>query len=70
MEAGLKKGLHPEKLIVLERPRPEDVFERAVSQIATKGTVFGMGNIGGGGGAIVEYFENRAVAPQSPPAGV
>jgi poly-gamma-glutamate synthase PgsB/CapB len=70
MEAGLKKGLHPEKLIVLERPRPEDVFERAVSQIATKGTVFGMGNIGGGGSAIVEYFENRAVAPQSPPAGV
>jgi hypothetical protein len=69
MEAGLKKGLHPEKLIVLEKPRPEDVFERAVAQIKEKGTVFGMGNIGSGGAAIVEYFMNRAVAPQGPPAG-
>jgi poly-gamma-glutamate synthase PgsB/CapB len=64
MEAAMKKGMHPEKLIVLERPRPEDVFERAVAQIVKAGTVFGMGNIGGGGAAIVEYFENRATVPE------
>jgi hypothetical protein len=40
------------------------VFERAVAQIVKAGTVFGMGNIGGGGAAIVEYFENRATVPE------
>ena len=63
MEAALKKGMHPEKLIVLENPRPEDVFERAVAQIVKTGTVFGIGNIGGGGAGIIEYFENRAEVP-------
>lgn len=64
MEASLKHGLHPEKLIVMEKPRPEDVFERAVAQITKTGTVFGMGNIGSGGAAIVEYFKNRAEVPE------
>jgi poly-gamma-glutamate synthase PgsB/CapB len=69
MEAALKKGMHPEKLIVLERPRPEDVFERAVAQIVKAGTVFGMGNIGEGGTGIIEYFENRAEVPDGTSAG-
>ncbi len=64
METSLKHGMHPEKLIVMEAPRPEDVFERAVAQIIKAGTVFGMGNIGSGGGAIVEYFKNRAEVPE------
>lgn len=64
MESGLKSGLHPEKMIVLEKPRPEDVFERAVAQIVTTGTVFGMGNIGSGGAGITEYFKNRAEVPE------
>jgi poly-gamma-glutamate synthase PgsB/CapB len=69
MEAGLKNGLHPEKMIVLERPRPEDVFERAVAQIVTTGTVFGMGNIGSGGAGIIEYFKNRAEVPEGTSTG-
>ncbi|MFC1654431.1 poly-gamma-glutamate synthase PgsB [Myxococcota bacterium] len=70
MEAALKNGMHPEKLIVLEKPRPEDVFERAVAQIIQTGTVFGMGNIGGGGTGIIEYFENRAEVPKDALSGV
>lgn len=69
MEASLKHGMHPEKLIVMETPRPEDVFERAVAQIVKTGTVFGMGNIGSGGAAIVEYFKNRAEVPEGKLAG-
>jgi hypothetical protein len=69
MEASLKKGMHPEKLIVLETPRPGDVFERAVAQIIKTGTVFGMGNIGSGGAAIIEYFKNRAEVPEGPISG-
>ncbi|MBW1871870.1 MAG: poly-gamma-glutamate synthase PgsB [Deltaproteobacteria bacterium] len=61
LEAALKAGLHTEKIIVMENPRPEDVFERVIAQIKKNGTVFGMGNIGSGGSAIVEYFQNRAV---------
>jgi gamma-polyglutamate synthase len=61
LEAALKTGLHTEKIIVMEDPRPEDVFERVIAQIKKNGTVFGMGNIGGGGNAIIEYFQNRAV---------
>jgi len=69
MEAALKKGMHPEKLIVLEDPRPEDVFERAVAQIVKSGTVLGVGNVGGGGAGIIEYFENRAEVPNGKSAG-
>jgi hypothetical protein len=69
MEAALKKGMHPEKLIILENPRPEDVFERAVAQIVKTGTVLGIGNVGGGGVGIIEYFENRAEVPEGTTAG-
>jgi poly-gamma-glutamate synthase PgsB/CapB len=69
MEAALKKGMHPEKMIVLENPRPEDVFERAVAQIVKTGTVFGVGNVGGGGAGIIEYFENRAAVPEGTSSG-
>jgi poly-gamma-glutamate synthase PgsB/CapB len=65
METALKNGIHPQKLIGMENPRPEDVFERAVAQIVKTGTVFGMGNIGSGGAAIIEYFKNRAALPES-----
>lgn len=65
VEAALRQGLVAEKIIEMEEPRPGDVFERAVAQIAHAGTVFGMGNIGGGGGAILEYFQNRSVQPDN-----
>ncbi len=59
--AALEHGLHPEQLIVMENPRPEEVFERCLAQITKDGCVVGMGNIVGLGNAIVEYFNNRAV---------
>ncbi len=60
-EAALKAGMPGEKIISMEEASPGQIFERAVAQIETAGSVFGMGNIGGGGLEIVEYFTNRAL---------
>ncbi|HOX45581.1 MAG TPA: poly-gamma-glutamate synthase PgsB [Myxococcota bacterium] len=64
LEAALKAGLDPERLIDMERADPARVFERAIAQIGKRGLVFGMGNIGAGGNEIIEYFENRAATPE------
>ncbi len=69
LEAALEGGLHPEKLIELEHAGAPVVFERSMAQIGKKGQVFGMGNIGGGGNEIVEYFQNRAIPPEELAAG-
>jgi poly-gamma-glutamate synthase PgsB/CapB len=64
MESALSHGLHPERLIDMQQASPPVIFERAVAQIGKVGQVFGMGNIGGGGNALVEYFNNRALSPE------
>lgn len=61
LEAGIRNGLNPERIIPMEQGRPEEIFERAVAQIHKTGLVFGMGNIGQGGEQINEYFQNRAM---------
>ncbi|MBN2493161.1 MAG: poly-gamma-glutamate synthase PgsB [Deltaproteobacteria bacterium] len=62
-QAALKKGMHPEHMTVMEEAMPGAIFERSISLLGKSGTVFGMGNIGGGGTTIVEYFQNRAFMP-------
>ncbi len=69
IEAALKAGLPGEKIITMEDAAPDQIFERAVAQIEKAGSVFGMGNIGGGGLEIVEYFTNRAMPPGNDAAG-
>jgi len=63
VEAALEAGLAVERLIALEAARADDIFERALAQIPERGLVYGIGNIGGVGHAVVEYFENRAIDP-------
>jgi poly-gamma-glutamate synthase PgsB/CapB len=62
-EAILSKGVHPEKIILMENAPAGRVFERALAKLGKSGLVFGMGNIGGNGNEIVEYFQNRAFDP-------
>jgi poly-gamma-glutamate synthase PgsB/CapB len=69
LEAALATGLHPERVIEMEGAPAPAVFERALAQIHKMGQVFGMGNIGGGGNEIVEYFQNRAIPPEEFAAG-
>lgn len=64
LEAALRAGLDPERVIELEQASPAQVFERAVAQVGKQGLVFGMGNVGAGGNEIVEYFQNRASLPE------
>ena len=62
LEAALRNGIHPEKIIEMEDVRAEDIFERSVAQIGKAGMIVGMGNVVGLGNAIVEYFQNRSKA--------
>jgi len=64
LEAALKVGVDPERIIDMERADPARVFERAIAQLGKRGLVFGMGNVGAGGNEIVEYFQNRAATPE------
>lgn len=66
IDAALKAGFPSEKIIAMEDAGAGQVFERAVAQIEKKGSIFGMGNIGGGGVEIIEYFTNRALPPEDP----
>lgn len=60
LEAALRAGCDDELLLAMEHASTPAIFERALGQIDRSGLVFGMGNIGGGGLDLVEYFENRA----------
>jgi len=60
LEAALRAGCEAEKLVAMEQAPAAAIFERALAQIEKSGLVFGMGNIGGGGTALVEYFKNRS----------
>ncbi len=61
MDKALAQGLHPEKMLNLEHAPSSVIFERSMARLGSKGLVFGMGNIGGGGSDIAEYFQNRAI---------
>ncbi len=63
LDAAMKAGMNPENLVDMELALPGSVFERAIAKIGKQGTIFGMGNIGGGGNEIIEYFQNRAYVP-------
>jgi gamma-polyglutamate synthase len=65
VDAALEKGFDPEKMIIMENNRVDEVFERTVAQIPHTGLVYGIGNIGGLGHSIVEYFQNRATMPET-----
>lgn len=69
LEAALHAGVHPERISDMEGALAPVVFERALAKIGKVGQVFGMGNIGGGGNEIVEYFQNRAIPPEEIAAG-
>ncbi len=63
LDAAMRAGMNPENLVDMELALPGSIFERSIAKIGKQGTIFGMGNIGGGGNEIVEYFQNRAYVP-------
>lgn len=58
-----REGLDPSRLTDLGGRGAEQVFERVVALVESRGIVVGIGNIVGLGEEIALHFENRTVSP-------
>ena len=54
---AIRKGIPAEKVIDLKEEPPEAVFRACVATGTNQILIFGIGNMGGGGAEIVEYFK-------------
>jgi poly-gamma-glutamate synthase PgsB/CapB len=61
--AATRAGLDAGKLVFAEGLPVEEVFERLVGLSGTSALIMGLGNIGGGGLRLADFFSNRA-APE------
>lgn len=60
VRAATAAGLDPTRLVLVEGERVDAIFERVISLVGRSALVMGMGNIGGLGLELVQYFRNRA----------
>ncbi|MHC4798913.1 MAG: poly-gamma-glutamate synthase PgsB, partial [Planctomycetota bacterium] len=59
--AAAKKGLDMRKVVFAENKMVDDIFETIVGLVEKSSLVMGMGNIGGPGLELVQYFRNRSI---------
>ena len=55
------RGLDMRRVTFAEHQRPADIFEKIVSLVGRSSLVMGMGNIGGPGLELVQFFRNRSL---------
>lgn len=60
-ELSASSGVKRNKIINLGWTEPEAVFESILACTEKESSVFAIGNMGGMGGTVVDYFENRSV---------
>lgn len=60
-ELSVKSGIKRNKILNLGWTEPEAVFETVLTCTEKKSTVVAIGNMGGMGGNVAEYFENRSI---------
>lgn len=58
---AVRAGLDPSRLVFVEGLTIEQIFERIVALVGRSALVMGMGNAGGGGLRLADYFANRAL---------
>jgi len=63
--AASKKGLDMRKVVFAEDKRASDIFETVVGLAGKTTMAMGMGNIGGVGLDVVQYFHNRSVLEET-----
>jgi poly-gamma-glutamate synthase PgsB/CapB len=63
-KAAAKRGLDMRRVVFNENRRVEEIFETIVSLAGPSSMVMGMGNIGGPGLGLAQYFRNRSL-PES-----
>lgn len=59
-ELAVKSRVKRNKIVNLGWTAPEAVFEAALAYTTEHSTIVAIGNMGGMGGKVVEYFENRS----------
>ena len=60
-ELAVNRGIKRNKILNLGWTEPEIVFEAVLTCTEKESTVVAIGNMGGMGGNIAEYFENRSI---------
>ncbi len=55
------EGVDAQKFLTVESDRMSDIFESILESCARRTLVIGMGNIGGPGLGLVQYFKNRSI---------
>ncbi len=60
-ELSVKSGIKRNKILNLGWTEPEAVFEAVLTVTEKDSTVVAIGNMGGMGGKVAEYFENRSM---------
>lgn len=60
-ELAVSNGIKRNKIVNLGWTEPEAVFEAVLAYTTEQSTVVGIGNMGGMGGKVADFFENRRV---------
>jgi poly-gamma-glutamate synthase PgsB/CapB len=60
-ELAMSGGVKRNKIVNLGWTEPEAVFEAILAYTAEQSTVVAIGNMGGMGGKVADFFENRSV---------
>ena len=60
-ELSVARGVKRNKIVNLGWTEPEAVFEATLAYTLEKSTVVAIGNMGGMGGKVADFFENRSV---------
>ena len=58
-EIAIRRGVSPERIVDLGNAAAEELFEAVLTKTERQCQVLGVGNIGGRGEEIVNYFKNR-----------
>lgn len=60
-ELAVSNGIKRNKIVNIGWTEPEDVFEAILAYTTDQSTVVAIGNMGGMGGKVADFFENRKV---------
>lgn len=60
-ELAVSNGIKRNKIVNIGWTEPEDVFEAILAYTTDQSTVVAIGNMGGMGGKVADFFENRRV---------
>lgn len=63
--AATRAGVNPSHLHFAEDKREDEIFETVVALAGTSALVMGLGNIGGQGLDLVQYFSNRSIVKEA-----